>query len=108
MVAQSKAMMGGTSLQDAIKSVDKNNLVAGQPKVLGILFEREDAFATAILIGANTPNGTLQIVVASAMLRVKGKVLALALTTPYKDEKTVEGMKTELDAWSAKIAAANK
>lgn len=108
IVAQTKAMMGGATVQDAIKELDKNHMIAGQPKMLGTLFEREDMYASSLLIAVNTPTGTVSIAVGTVMMRVKQKLVVASISAPYKDEKTIEALKGDLDAWATVIASANK
>jgi hypothetical protein len=108
IVGQTKAMMNGASLEQAMKSVDKNNLVAGQPKLLGTMFERADVYASATLVALNLPTGQVQMISGTAMLRVKQKLLLVCMTAKYDDEKSAENMKVLLDAWINTLMSLNK
>ena len=110
-VAQTKAAMGSMdskTTQDAIKSADKNNIIAGQPKPLGTLFERENVYASAMIVAANTPAGTVDVTVGTALMLVKGKLIIVSMTSAYKDDTSVNALKTDLDAWVKTIEDANK
>ena len=79
-----------------------------KPLQLGTLFNKPDAAAYGMIMPISSEGKTKKMVMGMVVLRVQSRVLFAYTYTEYKDESSVQWIRTTDESWADSILAANK
>jgi hypothetical protein len=100
---------GEDDLNHNLKELNSNStsVTMGKPFPLGTLFSKPDAAAFGIIQSISTTGPETKMAVAVVVLRAQNRILVLYLYSIYKDESTVQWMRTTGEQWADAVLAAN-
>jgi len=79
-----------------------------KPVQLGTLFSKPDACAYGMLMSVSTGNKSKKMAMGLTLLRVQSRILFVYTYTEYKDESTVQWIRTTDEHWADIILQSNK
>ena len=84
------------------------DITLDKPVQLGTLFSKPDACAYGMLMSVSSNGKTKKMVMGMTILRVQARVLFVYTYTEYKDDSTVQWVRTTDEHWADAILQSNK
>lgn len=84
------------------------DITLDKPVQLGTLFSKPDACAYGMLMSVSTGEKAKKMAMGLTLLRVQSRILFIYTYTEYKDESTVQWIRTTDEHWADTILQSNK
>jgi len=84
------------------------DITLDKPVQLGTLFSKPDASAYGLLMSVSSNGKTRKMVMGMTILRVQARVVFVYTYTEYKDDSTVQWVRTTEEHWADAILECNK
>jgi hypothetical protein len=91
-----------------LKSLDAKSIEMGRPKLLGVVFQKPDAYGTVMLMAYKSDGVTVTMASGLAALRVRQRLVFAYLFRNYESPETVKWLGKSLETWGDSILTRNK
>jgi len=91
-----------------LKTAVATAIELGKPEMLGVLIQKTDAAAVALLSVSRVGNRTIPLATGLALIRVRDRVLFVILARKYESPETVSWLRKTLETWTDAILAKNR
>jgi len=95
-------------IKDRVLGLSAKTVTLDKPLQLGAFFNKPDAASYGLVMPVSVDGNTKKVVVNTIVLRVRQRLLFLYLIEEYKDESSVQWVRTTGEHWTDAILAANK
>ena len=87
---------------------DASSITMAKPLSLGALFSKPDVAAFGMIESVSTQGPETKMAASIMILHVQNRILFLYLYSAYKDESTVQWIRSSSEQWADAVLAANK